>query len=232
MNTSHIGAVAALTLASSGVAMAGSVQMAFSGTGISKAVTVNINGDRLNVRAGQLFHNVNTPSNTTGVQLASQILTYCTDLTQNTNNSMTDYSLVQLASAPQPGQEMGPTAAQNLSRLYAYEMSMEDNAFSSTASSQRTAAFQIAIWEIVADSDNGPLDASSGEFFVEGGLNGVGEALLTQFLAAALNHDGRVSLKALVSQNGQDQIIVVPLPTASAMALAGLAGVVGVRRRR
>ena len=227
MNTSRMIAVAALSLSGSSLAIAGTVDLAFTGSAIAKNIAVELEGNRYNVRAGQLLHNV--ANDGTGFNLASQILTYCTDLTQTTTSSMTEYTVMDPKDAPQPGNAMGAVAAQMLARLYAYERSQADNAFSSTALQNRAAAFQVAVWEIVYDSASG-LDAGSGDFQLVSGFNA---SLLTEFFNAATDASGaEANLRALVSQDGQDQLIVVPLPGAGAMAFAGLAGLAGVRRRR
>lgn len=92
-----------------------------------------------------------------------------------------------------------------------------------------SAAFQLAVWEIVHDEGG---DLLSGGFSV----NSIGDARTT---AQVWLHDVETGempdvmpeFRVLRSGSVQDQLMVVPAPSAAAMAV-GAAGVLGLRRRR
>lgn len=92
-----------------------------------------------------------------------------------------------------------------------------------------SAAFQIAIWEIVHDHD---ADVLEGDFVVNsiGSPRDLAQAWLLD-VATTETPDVLPEFRVLRSGSVQDQLIVVPAPGAAVMA-AGAAGVLAVRRRR
>jgi hypothetical protein len=93
----------------------------------------------------------------------------------------------------------------------------------------KSAAFQLAIWEIVHDLSADLLD---GDFVV----NSLGDTrdLAQQWLlevASTQTPDDIPEFRVLRSATAQDQLIVVPAPGAAAMTLSA-AAVFGLRRRR
>jgi hypothetical protein len=107
---------------------------------------------------------------------------------------------------------------------------------------QQAAAFQLVIWEL-AFEDAGVLAAAAGgpnynslvandDFKVNNSINASVAANFNTFFGWAFNGDTLGGLRAMSSQTAQDQLIVIPLPTGGVMALAGLVGIAGVRRRR
>lgn len=108
-----------------------------------------------------------------------------------------------------------------------------------------SAAFQLAVWEIVYEdlgSDgNIDLDVNDGGFEVTGGsvtaidpvLN-LSAASLANAWLSQLNTDGTPvsGLQAWTSNDGQNQLWLIPLPGPAAMGLAGMLGLAVARRRR
>jgi MYXO-CTERM domain-containing protein len=227
-------------LAGGSVALADSVDLKFVSTGKGRNVKFDLNGETQNVFAGQLKHEF---SNGTGraAGLSGTLITYCTDLLENTSKNTNRFDLVNTADAPSPA--MGQARADALSDIYVFAAGAHTDG---SADRDFAAAFQVAIWEIVYDFDssNGrsSLDVESGDFeayktngsslssAVLGHLETLFDAIGTIGLGAE-----QTGLYALVNDGVQDQLIemaVVPLPGAAAMGLAGLAGLAGTRRRR
>ncbi len=122
--------------------------------------------------------------------------------------------------------DMGAARALDLARLA--------RAFSASsfATTTQTAAFQLAVWEIIYETAGTPYDVNSGVFKVL--TAGDGTAARTQantLLASLPGLTATAPLIALNSPTTQDWITVVPIPS-SAVLLAGglLFGLWGVRR--
>lgn len=132
-----------------------------------------------------------------------------------------------------PQKEPSGTRAHYLGGLYASH-------YSSLSTANEYAAFQMAIWEImqeVWDADSGStgeLNSQLGAVQFDG-LSTELQSLLNTYLASAAEnsfYDNLRGWKANLSQgteNLQDFITVVPGPS---IALAGVIGLVGLRRRR
>jgi MYXO-CTERM domain-containing protein len=227
-------------LAGGSVALADSVDLKFLSTGQGRNVKFDLDGERHNVFAGQLKHDY---SNGTGraAGLSGTLITYCTDLLEETSKKANRFDLVDTADAPSPA--MGQARADALSEIYVFAGGAQNAA---GADRDFAAAFQLAVWEIVFDYDDSAgrssLDIESGMFeaYRTNGsslTSGVQAHLETLFDAIGTIGLGaeQAGLYALVNDGTQDQLIemaVVPLPGAAAMGLAGLAGLAGVRRRR
>jgi hypothetical protein len=117
---------------------------------------------------------------------------------------------------------MGVTKADDIRRLYASH-------YSPSLSGSDAAAFQLAVWEIVYESSAHAYTLNSGL------LAALGTSVTT--LATANNFlstmgTAKASLAALSSPNQQDQLVLVPLPTAAWMGLGLLASAAGVSYAR
>ena len=157
---------------------------------------------------------------------------FCVDLAQY---------LVPSANYTLPVQLFSGVTLDNLDRLYT-------SSFGSVNDANTAAAFQIAIWEIIEDSENG-LDLTGGGAFkfnvneerpmhvairelAQGYLDGLDDADVAAY-----------NLTFLQSDVGQDLVVaepiddapgpnVVPLPASALGLLAGLAALAGLGRRR
>jgi hypothetical protein len=219
-------------LAAAGAASADTVEARFVGSGLHR--TVQVSGvANVTVHAGELIHEFR---NGTGAAagLTGQIRTFCTEVTQLVNSNWRVFDLVAPSNAPNPGPPMGDQKALMLARLYDLAAGQQNT------SADYAAAFQMMIWEIVYDFDaanaaTGNLSRTDGNIrFLSGDshfgtVTTIFESLRTQLLA--YNGVGVTNLAAIVNSGSQDQLLLIPLPTAGAMGLAGL-GLVAARRRR
>ncbi|MBS0198111.1 MAG: Cys-Gln thioester bond-forming surface protein [Planctomycetes bacterium] len=238
MNMRFIAAAALAFVGSMTVAAnADLVDMRFVGQGHGRNVRVSTPSGTFSSFAGQLRH---TFSNGTGLgaQLSGEKLTYCTDLLQHVSSNTQHYSVVSLASAPL-GESMGADKAAAVASLYDYAMGVQ---LTSATSDDLACAFQLAVWEVVADFNwsLGPssLSISSGNFRATqtngNALSSNISNLLGQFFANTGNSSFTGSgLAAISSGTYQDQIVTVSVPAPGATALAGLGlGLIAKRRRR
>lgn len=198
------------------------------------------------VKAGALQHQVQGDSQT---YAGAMLRTFCVDLAQNVVGSVKTYNIVGVASAPDPDAPTGNVGALRagyLGSLYynAIQAGLLDGRGSATdaMTNQQAAAFQLVIWEL-AFEDAGILSAAVGNgnyaelvktdnFKVTNSIAANVTTNLDTFFGWAFNGDTLGGLRAMTSATAQDQLIVIPLPTGGAMALAGLVGVAGIRRRR
>ena len=184
---------------------------------------------------------VNTGTNAAGVfNWSGGVKSFCIQLEENiSNGTMVDFNVVDLESLPDqppmPG-PLGEARAEVMCDLYARNY---DFVMAETGSDARdhAAAFQVMVWEISYEpgadttdatsvltglsinADQASFDASSSVIgFVHTMLDGLGDGGFLGF--------SRVI--GLTDENRPDQLTVVP----GAGALAGLAGVAALRRRR
>jgi hypothetical protein len=204
-----------------------------------------------NVGAGAINHTVAGDSQTWA---NAQLRLFCIDINQSTQNQFNTFQIGSVADAPDPDAptgNIGSLRAGFLGSLYynAIQAGLLNNRGSATdaMTNQQAAAFQLVVWEL-AFEDSGNLAAASGDnsswasllatdqfIATQGNGNAVGGAIATNaltFFGWAFNGDAFGQLRAITSQTAQDQLIVIPLPTGGVMALAGLVGIAGVRRRR
>jgi len=136
-----------------------------------------------------------------------------------------------VAQSPVPGLElgagpMGDSKADLLSKLWAAHW---DEA---NTRADKAAAFQGGAWEIIYDDG---LDLFGGEFaanYADLASSPLFVQLANDWLAGLGNLTDRAELMALADRNSQDQLVVVPLPSA---VLAGgilLSGIAAGKVRR
>ena len=114
----------------------------------------------------------------------------------------------------------------NIDRLY-------NSAFASVSNATDAAGFQVALWEIVTDTDTG-IDLHSGDFEANGAAAKYQKA--AEYLAGLDDADtGRWNISYFsAAQNGTNLVSAtpVPLPAAVWMLGLGLAGLYGASRRK
>ena len=229
-----LGAIGALTC-TTGVALAGPIAVDFRGTALGRSASVTFqSGDSAaftnrNLFVGQLIHRLGTGAS------AKDFITYCIDLTQSAGDgtfNLTSLNNAPVTSpAPSSKWELGHAQIDALNSLYNADAdSVNTNA--------RAAAFQAAIWEIVFDwesVDGGTFSSGDTSNMLGGRVrinNNVSNSLYAGYLTSAvagLDTSGR--LAAITSESRQDQLVVIPLPGAGALAGAGML-MVATRRRR
>ncbi len=165
----------------------------------------------------------------TGVVDGSAFLSYCIELAQSFSFGTTykNYTVVPLQSAPNTS-PMGATKAMDLALLVGKNFT---DSFSTTV---KTAAMQLAIWEIVHETASA-YDVTSGFFNANAGNADVNaaRALANTWLSELPGLTTMAPVIALGSPTNQDFITVVPVPPSLALFAGGLLfGLWGVRRRK
>lgn len=220
-------------LATAAFAAADSVSMKFVGAGAGRAVTIRVDGDQYRVHAGQLNHEITARTGSTAPAIGA-LTTYCVDVSEWVNYYNREYQVAELVDAPVGvGDDgMAQHQADAIGRLYAFADGQQygtGNNFS--------AAFQLAVWEVVTDmeTETTSLSVGSGDFKAWNLNSGTANHLAT-LLSVATNDDLAINtrIRALTNDGSQDQMfeVAVPLPTTGALAAVGLAGAGFFGRRR
>jgi hypothetical protein len=171
--------------------------------------------------------------------------TYCIDLIQDIGFGGTySFTLTPLADAPKSSAFPGgtPTNGMGLAKADEIEELIGSHYNSTLANTQAGAdaatAVQLAIWNIIYDTDNS-VSTGSGTFYVVSGIDSTAISEANSWLTEAANPANQgldaTNIVALVAANGaQDQLAVTPVPVPSA-AIGGsvlLAGYGLVRSRK
>lgn len=157
--------------------------------------------------------------------LQGDFQTFCIEVTQNVAfNTSYEYHVVNTENAPTIDPffslPMGAFKAGMLSELFG-------RFYSGLTTGSDYGAFQMAIWEIVYEMGETPLNVDSGRFQIR---NAAPEQAMANAMLGAINGEGpTMNLLALTSREFQDQVFV---PTPGALALAGMGGLLISRRRR
>ncbi|MEY3142330.1 MAG: hypothetical protein RLY21_823 [Planctomycetota bacterium] len=214
----------------SSAASADLVTVRCTGTGAGRNVNVTYGTTTTSVFAGQLRL---TLTNSTGQNLDGLWTSFCTELSQfiHINGTAQNYTVLPVSDLPIPGAGMGTTRANAIARMYTAAAGAQFGTNSDAA-----AAFQIAIWEVSMDYDGtaASLNTAAGNF-KGNSLSAAITAQLTNLFAAAANTSGiGTSLVGIGNTTYQDQILDLSngIPAPGALALLGLAGLVGARRRK
>lgn len=240
--TSRPHAAVVLLAAAAGIAQADVVDMHFSRLGQGEHVQLTLGSRTINSFAGQLIHDVTQTDPAWGDLLGEQAF-FCTDLFQGTSSSTLAYTLTGLTDVPD-SQPMSAATASAVESLFA---SADQAQFAADAPDDLAAAFQLALWEVVADYDDelgrSSLDLSNGWFRASAPSNGplsnsVLARLNTLFDAVDAGESFGGQVHALRSPAAQDQLFAVagipasvPTPGSLASFAAGMMLAAGRRRR-
>jgi len=162
-------------------------------------------------------------------------VSFCIELEQFASTSMRTYTIVDLASAPDPTNtgvnnpnpnapnSYGPGIAQRIHEVVARAIVRQwinsDLSLGSLGDTQTNRVVQAAIWDAIFGGTT-----LTGNATIQANFND----LVSQYGSGA-----RVAgLRAAVSPNAQDHLYIVPLPPAAFAGLATLVGVAGVARLR
>ncbi len=237
MKTGAVSACAiGLLLASAGSALAGPIAVDFRGTALGKGASVTFaSGDgaaftNRNLFVGQLVHRMDIMGSG-----QRDFITYCIDLTQYAGDGQ--FNLVNLRDAPVTSPAPSNKWALNKDQVDALN-SLYHAHFVGADTNNEAAAFQAAVWEIVFDwssVEGGTFTPGNTWNLTQGVVrinNNISNTFFTQYLSAAVAEGNtRNILGAIVSGSKQDQLVVIPLPGAGALAGAGML-VMASRRRR
>ena len=240
MNHTLIACAAIAVLA--GSASAATVHARYLGLGQTSG-TYNINYKNglftSTAGAGSLRHQF---QNLPGNLFAGQTLrTFCLDIAQlvDTSGNFLKYNITSVANAPDQdlpaGHVIGSARASLLESLYANarQAGLIDHRGSGIGfvDGQHAAAFQLVIWELAFEKEGDHGNIGDGEFKVTNAINAGVSQHFDTFFGWANAGDSLSGLRAMTFAGAQDQIIIIPLPTGGALALAGLTAI-AIRRRR
>jgi len=226
-----VAAAASLALSAAPVAQAG----VLTGSGISgEGVTITYNGAALATTAG-VFTGTFDQDGAGPIPVVNNLLLWCIDIFQRVSNpfSYPDYTAALYQSAPLT---FSGARQQDLARLFF------NNYGTALTNTQTKAAFQLAIWDILFDSDANLLTAGPAGFGATG--NGATIALAQTYIAGL--GTGTPSLLAIqfTSDAHQDFITPglipgfncvtcqVPEPSPLPLLIIGAAGMLFAMRRR
>lgn len=155
--------------------------------------------------------------------------TFCVEL-QNTLTGSYTYDVTDIRNAPNPapgngGPQYDLADEAEVNAVVAAAISLgwinSDLTAGAGATDTRLAAIQGMIWKVVLDEA------------VVTGNGSVATAMGTLETQANANPNATVAgLSAMINASTQDQLFIVPLPTASLAGLLTLGGIVGIKRMR
>ncbi len=192
--------------------------------GACEIVSISSPGYSGGVYSGQQILSVTNSSNTSSFANGNYMV-YCGDFYQFSPGGPVQYSVASVSQIPDSA-PMGAAKAAAIADLYAFA-----NGAQFTGDAAYACAFQLAVWEVIADF-GGPLGVGSGSFQASGYSAQAGIDLAA--LLAAVGSGGSANLVALKSLTNQDYIVDLGgnVPSPGSAALLGLSGLISSRRRR
>jgi hypothetical protein len=188
--------------------------------------------DGVELNAGHMEHTYSGPIPTNAVgQFRNQtFFTFCIEL-QGTSRDPEAWTIQRVGEAPNPVSSNGgvPYGAGDEAEVHAVlaaaiRLGYINSDLSAGAMGGRTefAAIQGMIWKVLFDDST-----------VEGANAIISAAMAAIEAEVANDPNGRVDgLRAMTNPDAQDQLFVVPLPTAALAGLGMLGGLAGMRLRR
>ncbi len=221
-----MGLMMMVVAAGSGVALADSIDLRYTGVaGGSGATKVRVGGTTY--YAGHMKHTI-----TSGARSGQTFRTFCIELAEAAQTDTATYEIVDLADAPAPGVPYGQAVADEINAIVANAVAQGwmDKRLQADAGQTdylaKMGAVQAAIWEALG----GDIRLNSGRTSDE----------LAYYYGVLMNEqtfddEARIDgLRAVVAGGQQDMLYVVPLPPAvlgGAGLLLGLGGLRVARRR-
>jgi hypothetical protein len=222
----HIKSIAAAVLAlGAATAQADTVSLPGYAFGAPLAVTVNVTG----LTVGSI--NEGAGAFTTSVNGGASFLSYCIDLTQPVAvGGASDSSYTRVAGGSYSF--ANPGTAASLSKLFTFAGSLVN-------SNSSSAAFQLAVWEIIYESPSNAYSMTSGRasFGTQDAREAATITLADSWLNALSSTPATAPISILASPGSQDLVYggataPIPEPSTYALMIAGLAGLGFVARRR
>jgi len=227
-----VAVAASLALSAAPIAQAGTL----TGSGLSgEGVTITYNGAALATTAG-VFTGTFDADGAGPIPVVNNILLWCIDIFQRVSNPFNypdEYTAAIYQSAPLT---FSGARQQDLARLFA------NNYGTALTNTQTKAAFQLAIWDILFDTDANLLTAGAVGF---GASGNAGAIALAQTYITGLG-SGTPSLLAVQFTSGEHQDFItpglipgvtcvtcqVPEPSPLPLLIIGAAGMLFAMRRR
>lgn len=218
----RIAGISTIALLAAAPAQATPVTLSFVGQPYGAEIATITKPVSNSVYAGQMEFSKNEGG------VVTSLLTYCVEIFQTTSTSPQFYNLVDGIT------RFGAERAEDLGRLFsAFDLWNADN----VVSTQETAALQLAVWEIVSETNtsNGSLhfDLASGNFLASTQNPGT-TALAQDWLNKLPGVSNFYEVSVYENATYQDQLVLnkVPEPGSMALMFGALAAMGFVARRR
>lgn len=210
----------------------GTVEARFLGDGIGRLVTVTspVVGGSVTFQLGQYRHEFRNGTGE-GAFLTGEQLTFCINFGQDSAVGWQTWDIRTLAASPLPGPEMGNFRAQAIADVWNAATGQQ------FTSADWAAAMQMILWDIIADYDGvspASVDIATGSIRYNSAapyFPTVAAHFAT--LRNAIGTNAPIGgLRGMVRPDFQDQLVLVPAPGPTVLALLGTGTLLGRRRRR
>jgi hypothetical protein len=232
--------VIALAIVSSTPAIAGVVDMKFTGTGAGSTIQLHMGANVRDSFAGEIFHEI---TNAAGAEafLNGAHTTFCPDISEVVTSDFENYIVSDIEDMPLTDGGPAPMGLMKADAIRALYSATASTLMAGGLSNDYATAFQLVVWEIVDDFNGtaGSIDADAGNLILtatDGNAMSAGilaaMATLTSDMMNAIATSGGSydNVIGLANAGFQDQLVLVPAPGAMALFAAG--GLIATRRRR